>query len=217
MEKMIQSYEILTPISEGAQEELKFIESVARTCYKSEPKFDDDQATMRFVDGLVRRGHLAMLEHSNLSVKFTVDRCVSHEMVRHRLASFAQESTRWCNYAKDKFGAEIKIISPDFSMATDPEEARIRFETACLFAEKTYINLIDELKVPAQIARRVLPHALKTEVVITANYREWMHILELRSAPDCDPEMQEIMTELLAELQKRIPIIFDRVGEKRHG
>lgn len=217
MEKIKQSYEILTPISKGAEEELRFIETAARTCYKSEPTCDDISQTARFVDGLIRRGHLAMLEHSSLTVKFTVDRCLSHELVRHRLASFAQESTRWCNYAKDKFGASIQIIEPDFSASTDPEKAKTYFEVACLFAEKTYMHLVNELKVPAQIARRVLPHSLKTEIVVTANYREWMHILELRTAPDCDPEIQEIMTDLLKDLRERIPIIFDRVGEKKNG
>ena len=209
MEKMNPSFEILTPISEGGIEELKMIESAARTCYKSTSTGPD--SAKRLVGGLIKMNHLAMLEHSILSVKFVTDRCVSHEMVRHRMASYAQESTRWCNYAKDRFDGQIRIIEPDFSDATDPTEARIKFEVACLFAEKTYMHLVNDLKVPNQIARRVLPHALKTEIVITANYREWMHILELRTKPDCDPLIRKQMTELLAELKNRIPIIFDEV------
>lgn len=209
MEKMNPSFEILTPISEGGVEELKLIETAARTCYKSESTGPD--AAKRLVSGLIKMNHLAMLEHSILTVKFVTDRCVSHEMVRHRMASYAQESTRWCNYAKGKFDGQIRIIEPDFSGCKDPVEARIKFEVACLFAEKTYLHLVNDLDVPCQIARRVLPSALKTEIVITANYREWMHILTLRTKPDCDPLIRQQMTDLLEELRRRIPIIFDEV------
>lgn len=209
MQTVRPGFEILTPISEGGDEELKNIEMIARTCYKSDGK-DDISSTARFVDGLIRRGHLAMLEHGSISVRFTTDRCVTHEMVRHRMAAFAQESTRWCNYAKDRFGAEIKIIYPDLECAKDPEAAKARFEKQIKDAEETYLYLIEEQGVPAQIARRVLPHCLATDIVITANYREWMHIFDLRCAKDADPEFRELATDLLYELRERIPVIFDR-------
>ena len=205
------SFEILTPISKGGEEELRFIESVARTCYKSESTGDISD-TARFVDNLIKRGHLAMLEHLSLSVKFVTDRCVTHEMVRHRMASFAQESTRWCNYAKDKFGAEIRLIEPDFSKAKDPHAAKLHFDLTVKTAEHTYLYLINEQGLSPQIARRCLPHCLKSEIVITANYREWMHILQLRTAPDCDPEIRVVMCGLLLKLREELPIIFDRVG-----
>ena len=203
-------YEILTTFSEGGEEELHNIESIARTCYKSQ----DSECigdTAKFVDGLIRRGHLAMLEHGSISVRFVCDRCISHEIVRHRMASFAQESTRWCNYAKDRFGAEITFITPDLSDADDPEQARIHFDMAAKVCESCYMYLVNEQHVAPQRARRILPHALKTEIVVTANYREWMHILELRTKPDCDPQIRELMTGLLAEFREKLPVIFDRV------
>lgn len=202
--------EILTPISVGGEEELRRIEQIARTCYKSEAKSDDISDTARFIDGLIRRGHLAMLEHGSISVKFVTDRCISHEMVRHRMASFAQESTRWCNYANGRFGGQITIIEPDFSDAEDPIAAKMHFNAAVKYCEETYLYLINTQHLSAQKARRILPHCLKTEIVITANYREWMHIFELRCAPDCDPEIQTLMTALLGDLRERLPVIFDR-------
>lgn len=205
------SYEIMTPISNGGEEELREIETIARTCYKSRNS-ECIGDTAKFVDGLIRRGHLAMLEHGKLTVKFICDRCISHEIVRHRMASFAQESTRWCNYAKDRFGAEIAFITPDLSDADDPEQARIHFDMAAKVCESCYMYLVNDLHVSAQLARRILPHALKTEIVVTANYREWMHIFELRTKADCDPQIRELMTALLNDLRERMPVIFDRVG-----
>ena len=205
------SYEIMTQISNGGEEELREIEAIARTCYKSQNS-ECIGDTAKFVDGLIRRGHLAMLEHSKLTVKFTCDRCISHEIVRHRMASFAQESTRWCNYAKDRFGAEITFITPDLSDADDPEQARIHFDMAAKVCESCYMYLVNDQHVSAQLARRILPHALKTEIVVTANYREWMHIFELRTKADCDPQIRDLMTALLNDLRERLPIIFDRVG-----
>lgn len=211
MRYVLDSYEILTPISENGKEEMAFIESVARTCYKSEAK--DEKETEKFISNLIKRGHLAMLEHSILSVKFVTDRCVTHEIVRHRMASFAQESTRWCNYAKDKFGAEITLIEPTFlSKAKDPESARIHYDMLMKTAEHCYLYLINEQGLAPQDARRVLPHGLKTEIVVTANYREWMHILALRTAPDCDPLIREQMGTLLLVLRKKLPVIFGQVG-----
>lgn len=100
----------LTPIT---GEEIKMIERAGRTCYKSEDKITE-QSAKEFVENLIKRGHEAMLEHSSLSVKFICDRGVSHELVRPRLASFAQESTRYCNYSQDKFGNELTFIKPCF-------------------------------------------------------------------------------------------------------
>lgn len=207
----VERIEILTEISENGEKELRAIESIARACYKSEPKSDSFEDTKKFIAMLINRGHLAMIEHSTLSIKFVTDRCVSHELVRHRMASFAQESTRWCNYASDRFGAEITIIPPNLDMADDPEAARIHFDMATKICEQTYLYLVNEQHVPAQIARRILPHALKTEIIVTANYREWMHIFSLRTKPDCDPDMRCLMTMALDAMRERIPVIFDKV------
>jgi thymidylate synthase (FAD) len=141
-----------------------------------------------------------------MTVRFVCDRGVSHEIVRHRIASFSQESTRYCNYSKDKFGREITVISPCFwsigSVAFDA------WATACSAAERAYFYLIDHGAKP-QEARSVLPNSLKTEIVVTANLREWRHIFRLRCSEKAHPQMREVMLPLFSETRTRIPILFD--------
>lgn len=202
-------YEILTNISEGGIEELKTIEKIGRVCYKSEDKIEDNgSSAKRFVSMLINRGHEAMLEHSTLSVKFIVDRGVSHELVRHRIASFAQESTRYCNYSKDKFGNEITFIKPLF-FETNTEQYSLWYN-ACENSESSYFDLLIHGCTP-QEARSVLPNSLKTEVVFTANYREWRNFFKLRVAETAHPQMREVTRPLLDELKTRIPVIFDDI------
>ena len=202
-------YEILTPISEGGIEELKHIEKISRTCYKSESLISEDgESAKKLVTNLIKAGHEAMLEHSTLAVKFTVDRGVSHELVRHRIASFAQESTRYCDYTKGKFGNELTFIKPLFW-----EDNSICYNTwldSMAFAEAQYHSLIQN-GAKAQEARSILPNSLKTEIVITANYREWRNFFKLRTAPAAHPQMREVTIPLLKELQTKIPIIFDDI------
>lgn len=206
------SYEILTDISPFGTLELEQIERAARTCYKSEDKIlDQAESAKKLIRKLIENGHEAMLEHSILSVKFICDRGVSHELVRHRMASFAQESTRYCNYSKDKFGKEITVIAPvAFARGS---KAYYIWTTACSFAEVSYFDLLNDGASP-QDARAVLPNSLKTEVVITANYREWRHILELRCSEKAHPEMRRLMLPLLEDLHGRIPVIFDDIFDR---
>lgn len=347
------SYDILTPVSDGGKEELRKIELAARTCYKSEGAIKEDSAE-KLVRKLIESGHEAMLEHSQLSVRFTVDRGISHEIVRHREASFAQESTRYCvagstllttdskilekidvetlyenpemaedfmflqcdshnaykekygriksvhkveepkhcvqiftescsltctadheimldtgaykkagmlapgdwvivscengqtteeevrrirnisekltvydiemggdihnfiadgivvhncNYSKDKFDNEIRAIVP--SMLEDDTDREI-VKSSYRTSETVYKALIKRGVTP-QIARCVLPTGLKTEIVVTCNYREWRHIFKLRCAPDAHPQIREVMIPLLEELKQRIPVIFEDI------
>lgn len=192
------------------QQILKKIELIGRTCYKSEEKIKQDSAE-KFVANLIKRGHEAMLEHASITVKFVVDRGISHELVRHRLASFAQESTRYCNYSKDDFGNEITFIIPsylDFKTAgwnTWKESMK-----AC---EDAYFKLLD-IGLTPQEARAVLPNSLKTEVVMTANLREWRHFFKLRAANTtgkAHPQMLEVTRPLLDELKQLIPVVFDDI------
>lgn len=202
-------YEILTPIT---GDELKLIEIAGRTCYKSENHISRESAK-DFVKMLIERKHEAMLEHGSLSIKFICDRGVSHELVRHRLASFGQESTRYCNYAKDKFGNELTFIKPFFFDENKEEEKYDCWVMAMVVAEKRYLELI-ELGASPQEARSVLPNSIKTEVVMTANYREWRHFFKLRAARatgPAHPQMEEITRPLLAELKTLIPVIFDDI------
>ena len=212
------SYEILTPISDGGIKELQHIEKIGRVCYKSEDRITDDgESAKKFVKMLISNGHEAMIEHSSLSVKFVVDRGVSHELVRHRIASFAQESTRYCNYSKDKFGNEITVILPcffDTGMGILSNSLVYQeWKSACECAEERYFNLLKMGATPQQ-ARTVLPNSLKTEITITANYREWRNFFKLRTAEASHPQMREITIPLLKELKTLIPIIFDDIEVK---
>ena len=203
------SYEILTEISDGGIKELQHIEKIARVCYKSESLITEDgESAKRMVKMLIDRGHEAMIEHSSLSVKFTVDRGVSHELVRHRIASFAQESTRYCNYSKDKFGKEITVIEPCFFSPLS--DSYTFWKHAMESAEEHYFSLLDSGATP-QEARSVLPNSTKTEITITANYREWRAFFKLRTAKAAHPQMQEVTIPLLKELKEKLPIIFDDI------
>lgn len=203
-------YEILTDISEGGIKELQQIERVARVCYKSEDKITPDgESAKKLVGFLVKQGHEAMLEHSQLSVLFTCDRGIANELVRHRIASFAQESTRYCNYSKEKFGGELSFIRP-YYIDDLSEEACDAISNSCLWAEKLYLQLIKDGLRPEQ-ARCVLPLCLKTEIVVTANYREWRNIFKLRTPVAAHPQMRELMCPLLLEVQKKIPVVFDDI------
>lgn len=199
------SYEILT---EFDGKELERIEGAARTCYKSKADNNSKIETETFIENLIRNGHYAMLEHSILSVKFICDRGVSHELVRHRLASFAQESTRYCNYGKD---GEITFIKPCF-FDEESDDYKVWLK-AMKYAEIMYLDLIKRGRTP-QEARSVLPNSVKTEVVMTANYREWRHFFELRAlgstgAPH--PQMRELALPLLKEVNTKIPVVFDGI------
>ena len=189
---------------------LKKIEAVARTCYKSEGKIAEGSAE-KMVAALIRNGHEAMLEHQSITVKFVVDRGVSHELVRHRIASFAQESTRFCNYSKDKFDSEVTFIIPEYldygSTAFDIWKEQMES------AEKAYFDML-EFGLSPQEARSVLPNSLKTEVVMTANLREWRHFFRLRAAGVTGtphPQMLEVTVPLLGNMQNMIPVVFDDI------
>lgn len=198
-------YQILTPIT---GEELKNIEYAGRTCYKSESKITDDSCK-NFISNLISNGHEAMLEHSSLSIKFICDRGISHELVRHRLASFAQESTRFCNYSDNKFRNELTFIKPFFFDDLKYQ----KWLDAMNNAEAAYFDLLKAGATP-QEARSVLPNSVKTEVVMTANYREWRHFFKLRAAGTTGkphPQMKEITVPLLKEIKTMIPIIFDDI------
>ena len=198
------SYEILTPID--GKDALQTIEYCARTCYQSYDKQTDD-SYLSFIKMLMSRHHEACLEHYSFSVKFTVDRAIQNEIVRHRLSSFCVSSTRYCNYSKDKFGNEITVIRPFFY-----KEGTAEFEfwrKVMMEAEKAYMFLVANSK--PEEARCVLPLSLKTETVMTANLREWRYFLSLRTTPFCHPQMRQVTIPLLQELKTKIPVVFDDI------
>lgn len=202
--------EFITPVDGAAI--LKRLEQCGRVCYKSEAKITDTSAPA-FVAGIIKRGHEAVLEHCSFTVKFICDRGVSHELVRHRLASYCQESTRYCNYSKEGFGSEITVIEPCF---WEPfSRPWVIWRDGCEVAEESYFLLLEQGATP-QEARSVLPNSLKTEVVMTANIREWRHFLKLRCSPAAHPQMREVALILLEKVHDLIPVCFDDIWSEYH-
>ncbi len=189
------------------EEVLKIIEIAGRTCYKSEHKISHDSAK-EFIKRIVKSGHESIIEHSICTVKFICDRGVTHELVRHRLAAYSQESTRYANYSMDRFGSEITVIRPCFFEQGSPKYNA--WKKAMEEAEKRYMELL-RLGARPEEARSVLPNSLKAEIVMSANFREWRHVLRLRCSKRAHPQIREIMIPLLKELQKKVPIIFDDI------
>jgi len=192
------------------------IERAARTCYKSENKITEGSAE-KLTKGLIERGHHAMVEFGGwIVVKFSSNRGFTHELVRHRIASFAQESTRYCNYSKGKFGGELTCVDPEptLEMKVKDPEKRALFKAhlldTWLHCESRYMELV-ELGCPAEIAREGLPIGLKAEIVIGATVREWRHIFTLRCSKKAHPRMRELMIPLRTELQERLAVVFDDV------
>lgn len=200
-----QSYEILSPV-DGLQM-LKNIELAGRVSYKSEDKITDDSAKA-FVKVRILTGHESILEHEKITVRFICDRGVSHALVRHRHTNVTQESTIYCNYSKDKFNGEVTFISCDNYLSSD--QAFI-WRSAMLNAEVHYLTLIKAGCQPS-VARGVLPTSVKTEMVFTANLREWRSIFKQRTPGKGDsPLMAELMRSLCDEFKQLIPVIFDDI------
>lgn len=198
---------------------LERIEDAGRTCYKSEDKIEEGSAE-KFVKMIIKRGHLSVLEHSYMTVRFICDRGVTHEIVRHRLAAYSQESTRYCNYK----GGVTFIIPPwiDSIQSGEYDHAWLDFNGDKLperdyewlwcmeNCSDTYVNLLNFGWSPQQ-ARSVLPNSLKTEIVMTCNLREWTHVFSLRTSKAAHPQMRELMIPLLKEVKTLVPVIFDDI------
>lgn len=190
---------------------LRKIDKAARVCYKSATKYLSNR---EINPGLIKRcvelKHMSTIEHASITVKIICDRGISHELVRHRLASFSQESTRYANYRdEDKFGGEISVIRPEEIM--DPKGSEI-WEKAMEYCELAYLRLID-LSYRPQIARSVLPNALKTELYVTANLREWRHIFKLRCAKGAHPQMRRLMQSILTAFIMDYPVFFEDLDD----
>jgi thymidylate synthase (FAD) len=198
---------------------LKHLEMCGRECYQSSHKVTEDSAS-RFVANLIKHGHESVLEHFSFTVHFNVDRGITHEMVRHRIASFSQESTRYCNYENDQFGGEIKVIDIREGIKLDTKmkdmsvhlinEILREWMLAMEDAESHYIRMIS-LGASPQIARSVLPNSTKSGITITANVREWRKILQLRTPLSAHPQMREIMIPFLSECRAIMPVLFDDI------
>jgi len=197
--------EIISKIDKN--EIMRIIEAAGRVCYKSEDKITENSAE-GFISAIIKRGHESVIEHFSITAKIVCDRGVTHEIVRHRIASYSQESTRYCNYSKDKFGSELTFIEPCFYYDGKNEERRKEWESAMLAAEEQYLKLT-EAGAPPDEARAVLPNSVKTEIMMTANIREWRHFFKLRAAKAAHPQMREVAIMLLDRFKEEIPLLFD--------
>ena len=189
----------------NGEEMLKKLERAARTCYKSECKITDDSAPAFIKKLLNDYKHESVIEHEKITVRVICDRGITHEIVRHRIGSYSQESTRYCDYGKQ---GSIQVIVP-FEFEGNAEAYEV-WHKAMLSAEEAY-NKLRALHIKPQWARSVLPNSLKTEIVITYNLREWRHFFKLRTAPSAHPQIREIAVPLLAEFKRLIPVIFDDI------
>ena len=187
------------------QLQLKHVEKCGRICYLSEPK-DPEGSTDKFIRMLIKNGHESPLEHGSCTFKIVTDRAISQEIVRHRLASYSQESTRYCNYANGKFSREITVIE---SSGLAENEAR-EWLDAMEHLERTYLQMIDS-EVKPEKARDVLPLCLKTELMMTANFREWRHFLKLRGSRMAHPGIRKIAKQIYKVFQRAIPVLVEDI------
>lgn len=183
------------------------IERAGRTSYKSEANITEGSAE-KFISSIIKRGHESVIEHGSITVRFICDRGVSHEIVRHRLASYTQESTRYVNYSKDKYGSEVAFVKPYFfGQNWEVDDA---WKEAMKKAEESYMLMLG-LGMTPEAARSVLPNSVKTEIVMTANPREWRHFLKLRGSKAAHPDIRFLARDLCKQFQARFPVLFDDI------
>lgn len=197
-----QSIELLTKTP--YEDAVRLVEEAGRTCYKSESKGTVEGAE-KFIRGIIKRGHESVIEHFMITVRVITDRGTTHQIVRHRLASYSQESTRYCNYSKDKFGNEITVIKPNF----DEDSLNYKnWKSCCEDSEIAYLHLLGDGATPEQ-ARAVLPTCLKTELVMTMNAREWRHFLKMRLDKAAQKEIRDLAQMILDQFKEKYPVFFE--------
>lgn len=215
-------------IEEGsicAEDLLLLIERAGRTCYKSEGKIGDGTAH-KFIKSLITRGHESVLEHGSITARFIVDRGVTHELVRHRIAAYSQESTRYCNYGNEQFNGAITVCQPnfwdfvgdmgvDFPQSTDDKVAQLRciWLDTVNYINEAYLKMI-ALGAKPQEARSILPQSTKAEIVATMNPRQWRHYFSMRCGPAAHPDIRTVSLKLLDEFHSTYPVLFDDLYEK---
>jgi len=190
-----------------AEKIMRHIELAGRVCYKSESRISD-QSAEKFIANILKSGHESVIEHISLTFKIICDRGVTHEIVRHRLASYSQESSRYCDYSNDKFGNELTFIKPCFWAEDD--ENYLLWKNTMSELEKVYLEMRKNGARPEQ-ARSILPNSLKTEIFMTANLREWRHFLKLRTAPRAHPQMREVALKIYKILNENLPVLFSDI------
>ena len=191
------------------EEIMKFIEQCGRTCYQSEARITENSAET-FIRNIIRNGHESVLEHFSCTFEIICDRGVMAELTRHRICSFSVESTRFCDYQSNaKFGSELTFIKPCFW-----EEDSLPYkswQSAAKYAEEIYLGY-REIGNPPEQARSILPNSLKTQVIMTANLREWRTVLKLRTSKRAHPQMRQIALMILDVLKEKLPVVFEDIN-----
>lgn len=186
---------------------MKNIEKACRTCYRSEGNITDD-SYKKLLNNCITRGHESVLEHEKVTVRMYADLGVYKDITRHRIASFSIESTRYCNYGKDKFDNEIKFIKP--CNIDEGTKLYDNWYNACKCVEDNYLEMSKLGATPDQM-RMILPHSIAAEIVMTANIREWKHVLELRTTSHVHPAIRQVLIPLLLYFKKEMPEIFGEI------
>lgn len=186
---------------------MKNLERACRTCYRSEDKITDE-SYKTLLKNCINRGHESILEHEKITIQMVCDIGVYKDLTRHRIASFSIESTRYCNYGKDKFDNQIKFIKP--VNMEENTELYTEWKEACENIEKHYIKMAKLGATPDQM-RMILPHSTAALVTMTANVREWKHILELRASSHAHPSVEQVMIPLLIHFKENMPEIFENI------
>jgi thymidylate synthase (FAD) len=203
--QVIPSFKIVS--GKSKEEMYDNLERIGRTCYKSD-KLQSADSSVAFIKKILSSGHESVIEHESITVRMIIDRGISHELVRHRLASYSQESSRYCNYANDRFGREISVIKP--CLISYGTNQYLIWEAAVKNSESAYMSMIDAGFAP-EVARSILPTCLKTEVVVTMDLREWRHFFKLRCAKPAHPDMRFIANQMLEEFKTRWGEIFEDI------
>jgi len=186
---------------------MKNLERACRTCYRSEDKITEE-SYKTLLKNCINRGHESILEHEKITIRMICDIGVYKDLTRHRHASFSIESTRYCNYGKDKFENQIKFIKPvNIEEGTEIYE---EWKKSLEEIEKHYIKMVELGATPDQM-RMILPHSTAALVTMTANIREWKHIFSLRCTKHAHPAVEQVMIPLLLHFKKHMPEIFENI------
>ena len=183
---------------------MKNIEQACRTCYRSEDKISNE-SYKTLLKNCITRGHESIMEHEKITVRMVCDIGVYKDLTRHRIASFSIESTRYCNYGKDKFDNEIKFIKP--CNIDEDSDLYAFWKHTMERIEMNYLHMAEHGATPDQM-RMILPHSTAAEVCMTANIREWRHILDLRTKKMTHPSIRQILIPLLLLFKTEMPELF---------
>lgn len=189
---------------------MKNIERACRTCYRSEGSITED-SYKRLIGNCLSRNHESVLEHEKITVRLTCDVGTYKDLTRHRIASFSIESTRYCNYSKDKFGKQLNLIQPVYLWALGNDEKSTIWTNCMKYIENCYMQM-EELGAKPDELRMMLPHSTAAEVTMTANIREWRHIFNLRAQKAAHPAVRQLMIPLLLYFKKEMPELFNDIN-----